>query len=49
MARHYQVWYDGRFASLHLTRKGAEAEIGRLTLKGWYKKFELIEGCKSNG
>lgn len=47
MNKHFQVWYDGKLASTHLTRLGAQSTIGRLVLKGWDKHFELKEGCQN--
>lgn len=43
--RHYQVWYDGKLASVHVTRNGAKVRIAEQVLKGWTGKFELKEGC----
>jgi hypothetical protein len=48
MSKHYQVWFNGKLASTHLTRNGAQSEIGKLVLKGWKGMFELKEGC-ANG
>jgi hypothetical protein len=45
MTKHYQVWFDGKLASVHLTRSGAQGQIGKLVLKGWKGNFELREGC----
>jgi hypothetical protein len=34
MTKPYLVYYEGRLASRHLTRAGALARIGRMTLQG---------------
>lgn len=50
MNKNYQIWYLGRFAEGHVTRKGAESHAFRLaTEKGWDINKIEIKQCDCKG